>query len=113
MAYTGPMNNNENTATHAHMTFDGSDCDGRTTDKRVWFASEAAVPEGMTFAGFVRDTYAEIDDPEVQTLTEKPYGFEFFEYTEEGYRCVEVEFCSDDCEDERSYRDYRAESMGY
>lgn len=36
------------------------------------------------------------------------------ERTEEGYRTVEAVTCTDDCdEDENSYRDHRAESMGY
>lgn len=110
---------------HAHFSTTSTDCDGRidrdyvlvmTDEER---ASEfgdiefhdrivASVVNSYSLDGEARLTVTRLpgEHKEVRLVWEEP--------TEEGFRHTEVTICSDRCDEaETSYRDHRAESMGY
>ena len=94
---------------HAHIRSDSADCDGRYSSSHVRLPSD-----GQTDSDFMAELRAlhGVRDAEVENLH---YGFAVYDITEEGYSNFDVQFCHDyECANEKStYRDYRAESMGY
>lgn len=108
---------------HAHFETAASDCDGLITrDYTITQTDEEAAGEfgDIEFhdriVAMVVNTYS-LDSEgtlKVSRLGDGDVRMSWSEPTEEGYRATEVTFCHDLCDlDETSYRDHRAESMGY
>lgn len=101
---------------HAHVETESQDCDGRYTSGRV---EEMTLQERCDQFGdlhFKERVLANVVSlhAEQGTLTVTEHGLEWREQTEEGYRATDVEWCEDDCSEERPWqRDHRAEAMGY
>lgn len=111
------------TTLHAHFETAASDCDGLITRDYVVVpndeerASEFGDIEfhdrvvAMVVNTYSLDREARL---EVHRLADGDVRMSWSEPTEEGYRATEVTFCNDHCDEaESSYRDHRAESMGY
>lgn len=100
---------------HAHVSTESRDCDGKY--ERQYTRKPRA---GQTDDDFRADTLWALlpidlgpeSDPVRVMFTR--FGFDFTEPTEEGYRAVDVTWCTDDDADQPArYRDHTAESMGY
>lgn len=117
------MNSNE---LHAHVSSDTSDCDGRISRSYVITFNDDERRENSRLINNFADLHFKErvlggvvsfhpsgfdGDAEVHITRD---GFTYSEPTDEGYHHVEVEWCEDDCSEVReTYRDHRAESMGY
>lgn len=104
---------------HAHFETTATDCDGQID--RAYVVSAYDHEDEIDFhdriVSLVVDTYAllfqatlrigKLDTDQVQLIWDEP--------TDEGFRHTEVVICNrDDCnENETTYRDHRAEEMGY
>jgi hypothetical protein len=110
---------------HAHVSSESADCDGRYSRSHVvhmnadeiresWQDendfSEINFRERVLGSVVSLTTFTEGQEGSV-TITE--HGFTYSRPTDEGYESVEVTWCEDDCDDASTYRDHRAESMGY
>lgn len=95
---------------HAHITIESSDCDGNYTRTNVLLPE----PEEDEW-DFRATTIGNVTAYSTHgTLTFNEFGFDFDEPHEEGYHHTEVRWCDDEDADEKStFRDHRAESMGY
>lgn len=111
------------TKLHAHFETESSDCDGRITRDYVvvpndeeWASEFGDIHFHDRVVAMVVNTYS-LDGEgrlEVHRLDDGDVRMSWIESTEEGYRHTEVTICKDDCDEAaESYRDHRAESMGY
>lgn len=119
------------TTYHIHEDGDASDCDGHTSHSRVLKMTDYARHVGITseydlwkiavdhaiFAHGHQVT-VKITNPVYQYQSSNLYGAQtcdVSESTDEGYRATTLRSCTDPgCADDRpTYRDYRAEQMGY
>ena len=112
------------TTLHAHVESSSADCDGTySRDWTVFFnedeKKESADADGVNdFSDihFMERVMMSVASPYAarqMTVKVDDDGIEVSEATEEGYRNAEVRWCHEDCEDSHSFRDHRAESMGY
>lgn len=93
---------------HAHVHSRAMDCDGLITRIYVMPFLPKADKSVEDFKAAVYSQFR------FETVENNAYGFLAYEDTEEGYRSVSVEFCEHACnENESTYRDHRAELMGY
>jgi hypothetical protein len=98
------------TSTHAHVSTESADCDGRYS--RSYVLTSETGDDAHTFRLRVLGMLIDLDEPRTVTVT--PEGFTWSGPTDEGYVSGEVEWCTDDDATERgTYRDHTAESMGY
>lgn len=117
---------------HAHIAHDTTDCDGRITTSYLMTMTDDDRARKVAAAGVNDFTDIEFTDRVVSTIV-NAYSLEgeatltvtrlgdgdvrlvWSEPTEEGHRFSEATLCTDPCDlGERStYRDHRAESMGY
>lgn len=114
---------------HAHIETYSTDCDGAIsrdyvmtmTDEELsgqdapnWFGD---IEFHNRIVAHVVNTYSSFRGGSLTVNLDDEYGtatLEWFEMTEEGTRNSVARFCSDDCDEaETSYRDHRAEEMGY
>lgn len=113
-AYTGHMTTNP---LHAHVSTDSADCDGRYSRTYVETPTEAERADDfsdLVFKERVLAAYVSVVPGIVVKVEVTMDGFTAAETTDEGYRHVEVEWCEyEECDDAPTYRDHRAESMGY
>ena len=100
---------------HAHVHIDSRDCDGRY--ERSYVVTPEDGQDMYAFQGMVMGWYMPLDyrgDDTVITVQMSSRGFDFLEPTDEGYRAVDVTWCTgDDVSERGTFRDYTAESMGY
>lgn len=111
------------TKLHAHIETAASDCDGLITRDYVMTMTDEERASEFGDLEFhdrvvtsVVNTYSLDGEAtlKVSRLNDGSVRISWTEPTEEGYRNSEATFCTDDCDDEESsYRDHRAESMGY
>lgn len=101
---------------HAHIFLATADCDGPMERSHTKVSADTL---GMSDEEYKVDTfsaYVPMDSEFVVTITphEDGMGFDVDEPTDEGYRYVSVSYCThDDIDRPNTYRDIRAESMGY
>lgn len=111
------------TVPHAHFETAAQDCDGLITRTyTIWANEEETASDfgdieftdrivAMCVNAYSLDSTGRLD---VTKLSSGEVRLEWGEPTEEGGRSTTATICSDDCEDDDgSYRDHRAESMGY
>lgn len=116
------------TALHAHVDTYAVDCDGPISrsyiitadperDQRDSWDGDGEISFRERVLGHVASAYTTwqgtltVTGDEMGGLTKR---LEWSEQTEEGGRHVTAVFCDDDCEtNATSYRDHRAEEMGY
>jgi hypothetical protein len=96
---------------HAHIATEAEDCDGRISRTNILLPDE-----GQDDWGFRAETIGNVLNNADENTTAKftEAGFMASAPTDEGWTFTEITWCEDDCSDVKStYRDYRAESMGY
>lgn len=104
---------------HAHVERSSADCDGTYSSEYIVEPNDEELDAkygDLDFRDRVLTTVVSvwaIDHHATMTVT--PEGFEWREQTDEGYTNAEVRWCRDGACDPRatSYRDHRAEAMGY
>jgi hypothetical protein len=106
LSYHGP-------SAHAHVHTVGQDCDGMQEWSYVMAPDEGETRDafrGRMVADHLPDT---TEGAAVGVFFDR-HGFSYTEPTDEGYRAVEVTWCTDDDMDTpRGYRDHAAEAAGY
>lgn len=108
-----PMSNHS--SLHAHIATESSDCDGRYSRTYIEvMRDDEAESEWADLDFQARVLGSHVGFHESGELTFNSNGFNVHTRTDEGYRDVTVDWCTDDDTDERgTFRDHRAESMGY
>lgn len=106
---------------HAHFETEAADCDG--TRLRSWTEAMNEAERQDSFGdiafhdrvgSYVVNTYSLMCSGTLSvTRHDDGPSMTWHEPTEEGYRHVKVKFCTGECDDDPTYRDLRAESMGY
>jgi len=97
---------------HIHKSTESQDCDGRYSSERVLNYAVDKDIEWYVALGFEVSensnvTKCDLDD-------EGLWSAEIHTPTEEGYRWCYLRECEDECDpNENSFRDFRAEEMGY
>lgn len=100
----------EPTTLHAHVETSTADCDGRINNDYV--SRPVAGEDEYEF----KERRLSMDvsaSARLATLRITEEGYDWTEDTEEGFVNVQVEWCRDECSDERVYRDHSAEAAGY
>lgn len=111
---------------HAHLDHYSSDCDGSYSRTGDFFFNEEEVAESQKevndfseihfhdrMVSMLVNSYAMSEGCE-GTLRVRQGTLEWFESTDEGRVEATVRFCTDDCgKADSTFRDHRAESMGY
>lgn len=102
-----------NTNTHAHVSSISRDCDG-TYDRGYTMLAEKGQTKDE-FTASVVNHFTEDLEPESSEVVNNDEGFAIYEATEEGYRNIDVVFCSETgCASATdSFRDRSAEAAGY
>lgn len=96
---------------HAHISTESADCDGQYSRTNV-LVPDATQDEWGFRAETIGNALAYVT--EGADVTFSVDGFSVSYSTDEGYVFSEFTWCTDDDTDTRStFRDHRAESMGY
>lgn len=101
-------------ATHIHVETAATDCDGPVYRTYVVWCPDGS--EDYEFwANHVKSmTYAYADSGELRITSGDDFRrAQWWETTDEGSCHVSATLCRDECEDESTYRDVRAEQAGY
>lgn len=117
------MTDTEKSEVHAHVASHATDCDGAiSTSWDVSMTDEERAGEfpDITFhdriVASVVNTYSILGEGTltVTRLGDGDVRIAWHEPTDEGVRRVEATLCTDPCEaSDPTYRDHRAEAMGY
>lgn len=101
--------------THAHVVTNSRDCDGDYEHRHVDRPSAIERTEEFGDLNFKERVMGYIISFHVEgTLAVTPKGMLWTQDTEEGYIRSEVWWCEqDDCDDQSTQRDFRAEQAGY
>lgn len=110
---------------HAHIETYATDCDGPISRTYMLTMNDEERADDFGDITFVNrmvahvvSAYSTFHGGNLTITNDDEYSvgkrLEWNEVTEEGHRNVVANICTDDCDDERpTYRDHRAEAMGY
>jgi len=97
---------------HIHKSTESQDCDGRYSSEYVVGYDVDNDVEWYLALGFSVSEHSNVTKCDLDS--EGLWSAEIHTPTEEGYRWAYLRECEDECDEaDSSYRDHRAEEMGY